>query len=734
MYVILGAGIAGLSAAYFLKQQGIQATVLEQRATYGGLARSFLWNGFCCDFAAHRLFTHDQDVLQTIQNLVPLHRHERRSQIYLFHSWMNDPIDVLQLIAHLSNEERFQLLTSYLQRDTSLPEDTFEHFVMKRYGSYLYTIFFQSYTERLFTLPGNEVDVEWARRKVRLASPVDRFRQATKTKFSAFYYPIQGGYGAIASALYEAVADHVIFNARVTGLTRDAENGDITSVEYEHQGTKQRIDTTTVLSTLPMTVNARLLGIDMTLDYQKVDAVYLWLNKPYMTPNHWLYFMDSASVINRLVEFKHMSADEVDPYTTVVCAEVTRELDDPVTAVANNLVQSGVVQHDEIRDGMVLREPFSYPRYRTGYPALLQSFANHPTQPQNIHYLGRAAQFDHLEVDDLIGAVKSFVHNLIPTPHEIEIPARTLPMKPVEPQPEVWIVLLTWNNYADTAECLDSLRRLAYPNYKIVLVDNGSTDGTPHHVRTSYPEVIVLENGANLGVPTGYNVGFRYALQRGAQYIFMLNNDTIVDATLLSHLIKAARAEPSAGVFSPVFYYYDEPDMVWAAGARYRRFPPAIVFERRLHRPAQGYHELEYAVSCGLLITRRAFEKSGLFDENFRFLWDDYEFSARVRKHGLKILQVPDAKLWHKISRTTKHGSPLYWQVHGESGAIFYRRHSRLTAVSMAIHLGYFAVREFAWNRWYWSFLLPYARGLFQGITRPLKDVPHFKDGLSYPG
>jgi GT2 family glycosyltransferase/protoporphyrinogen oxidase len=729
MYTILGAGIAGLTTAYVLREYGIRAMVLERSDSYGGLARSFQWGGMTCDFAAHRLFTHDQQVLNTIQSLVPMHHHHRRSQIYFNGAWMNDPIDLLQLIQRLPPNESAQLIQSYVQRDRSMPETSFEAFVVRRYGDYLYHLFFRPYTERLFTLPGDEVDVEWARRKVRLASPLDRLRQGTKTKFASFYYPVRGGYGAIADALYRVVADQVIFNAEVTELERD-EQGQIVAVWYDRQGEGQcRMETSHVISTLPMTVNARLLGIDLSLDYQKVDAVYLLLNKPTMTNNHWLYFMDDQSVINRLVEFKHMSAVDTPPDQTVVCAEVTKDIAQPIEGVIDNLVQCGVISPADVADASVRHEPFSYPRYRLGYPSLLQAFHTHPDQPPNIHYLGRAAQFEHLEVDDLIGTIHRYLSQLV-----------AMQEQPVTQESKVqdnlvWIVVLAWNNYEDTAECLASLTKTAYAHYRIVLVDNGSTDGTPDRVRATFPDVDVVENGANLGVPTGYNVGFRYALRHGADYVLMLNNDTTVDPTMVAHLVEAARKNPDAGILSPIFYYYDHPQDVWASGARYRRFPPAIIPEMRVFpiTHAGKYYELEYAISCGLLITRRAFEMVGLFDENFLFLWDDYDFSERVRRSGLQILQVPDAKMWHKISRTTQAGSPLYWQVHGESGAIFYRRHSSKNPLAMAMHLGYFAVREFAWNRRWWTFLKPYLRGLRQGFTRQLKDVPQVK-GLSYPG
>ncbi len=290
------------------------------------------------------------------------------------------------------------------------------------------------------------------------------------------------------------------------------------------------------------------------------------------------------------------------------------------------------------------------------------------------------------------------------------------------PVPMVAIVVLAWNNLEDTLECLASLRCLRYPHRQVILVDNGSTDGTPEQVRASFPEVTVIENGRNLGVPAGYNVGFRHALGRGADHIVMLNNDTVVDPEMLEPLVAAAEAV-DVGILVPVVYYHAQPDAIWSAGARYRRFPAAIVMEKRLFHPASGYHELQYAIGCALLITRRAFERAGLLDENIFFMWEDHDFAARVRKEGLRILQVPSSRVWHKVSRSTRPEAPLFWQMHGESGAIFFRRHSRHAGPAIVLHLGYFVVREFIVKR-RWRFLMPFWYGLRRGLARPLMPVP----------
>lgn len=717
--VVLGAGVAGLSVAYFLRQRGIPSLVLEKNSYHGGLARSFRWHDFWCDFAAHRFYAHDQEVLDRVRAITPMIEHYRRSRIFFNNQWLRDPIDIIELMRCLSARDSLRIIIDYLSRERTLTDQSFENYVLKRYGRSLYEIFFRSYTERLFSLPGHQIAVEWARWKVRLSSPFDRLRGSTRTKFRRFYYPLSGGYGAIVNGLYQSVSDQVVLNAQVGGFVFD-DIGRVRGVNYRIGTQEYTVYADQIVSTLPITLTARFFGCQLNVDYQKVDAVYLWLKKPQMSENHWLYFMDEGSTINRIVEFKNMSDHDVPSDTTVVCAEVTRELANPIEHVVNDLVRSRLIHHTDVLDSHVIREPFAYPRYTQGYLEAVRRFQQVLEGHPNVHVLGRAAQFTHYEVDDLLDHAHALVQKMAQT--------QSIALQTIESKPMVWIVVLTLNNYSDTAECLQSLRSIRYPSCKIILVDNGSTDGTPQLVRTQFPEVTVIENGRNLGVAAGYNVGIHYALDQGAEFVFVVNNDTTVDPEIMDHLVQAAR-EPNAGILMPIIYYYGDKKEVWSAGARYRVFPPAIVMERKIY---DGLHDLQYAISCGFLVTRRAFVRAGLFDENFRFLWDDLDLSLRVRRAGLRIIQVPKARMWHKVSRTTNPASTLFWQTHGESGVIFFRRHKRLFRFTAVFHLGYFALREFVF-KWRWKSLPSFLRGVRSGLQKPLADVPLPKDRQSYP-
>ena len=723
---ILGAGIAGLSAGWMLKQSGIDFVIYEKQAYPGGLARSFEWNGFTCDFAAHRLFTTDENVLHQLLKLVPMGRHIRRSKIYLRGHWLRDPLDVLEMITQLSFIEKINILWTYLFRPRNEPEDSFEQYVLKRYGKGLYDYFFKPYTEKLFGIPGKEISVLWARQKVRLANPLDSLRENTKTKFQYFYYPIQGGYGAIAEHLYSEIRENVRLNTSVSGL--ETQGQQITAVQYESDGQAYSEPVEAVISTLPLTITSRMLGHTLPLQYKKVDSVYLHINRPLLSDHHWIYFVDDSIAINRMVEFKNMSAFGTPENTTVVCAEVTQEHEDVINKVISDLERTGMLDRNEILHTNATREEYAYPVYNLNYENVLNDTQEKLGKLENLYTVGRAAEFKHREVDDNFAAASQMVSEistrLAPVERKEIHMVEKSGAKESQLVPRVTAVILAWNNYADTHECLETLLASDYPELCTILVDNGSEDGTPEKVRRDFPGVEVIENGSNLGVPAGYNVGFTRALKTDTEYILMLNNDIAVPPNMVSELVKVATADSETGIVMPKVLYYGSENEIWSSGGEYRTFPPAILMTNKDGQAAETMRLIEYAPSCGLLIHRRAFERAGLFDPGFLFLFDDWDFSERVRAHGLKIWYTPKAYMWHKVSRSTKGpSSPLYWRTSAASSVRFYRRHGRPVWLSLPLHIGYIIGREIIWKRnWkYWPY---FWEGLVEGLQKPLGPYP----------
>lgn len=133
--------------------------------------------------------------------------------------------------------------------------------------------------------------------------------------------------------------------------------------------------------------------------------------------------------------------------------------------------------------------------------------------------------------------------------------------------PKVSIVILNWNGVKDTLECLESCFKIDYPNFEVIVVDNASLDGSLEKIKEKFPQVTLLQNSQNLGYAEGNNVGMRYAVTRGADYFWLLNNDTTVEVGALKMLVEVMESVPSVGLASPVIYSYDNQDKLQFCGS-----------------------------------------------------------------------------------------------------------------------------------------------------------------------
>jgi hypothetical protein len=231
--------------------------------------------------------------------------------------------------------------------------------------------------------------------------------------------------------------------------------------------------------------------------------------------------------------------------------------------------------------------------------------------------------------------------------------------------PVVWIVVLNWNGIADTLACLASLRRLRYGSRKVVVVDNGSTDGSVVALRVAALDgsFELVESSVNRGYAGGNNLGISCALDRGADYILVLNNDTTVDPTLLDELVSAASRHPEAGCFGPWIYYMEDPERLWFTRSQWN--PSAHAFS------APGKGELasevpeetvatDYVCGAALFFRSEVAARIGLLEERFFLVYEDSDWCFRARRAGYQCLVIPRARVWHKVGMSFgSEASPL---------------------------------------------------------------------------
>ncbi|MBS0620669.1 MAG: glycosyltransferase family 2 protein [Verrucomicrobia bacterium] len=230
---------------------------------------------------------------------------------------------------------------------------------------------------------------------------------------------------------------------------------------------------------------------------------------------------------------------------------------------------------------------------------------------------------------------------------------------------KVAILILNWNGKSDTLACLSSLQ--AREPHEILVIDNGSTDGSVQEIRARFPHVTVIENGENLGFAEGNNVGIRVALSRGADFLFLLNNDTIVAPDLLEQLLATFETHPEAGIVGAHILLFEAKETLDHLGGKWN--PKRGEFDFIGHRTPSGECveplELDYACGAGLMVRREVIEAIGMLDPRFFLIWEESDFCQRAKRAGFSVLTSPKAHLWHKVSASFKgkaHSTYYWWR------------------------------------------------------------------------
>ena len=231
-------------------------------------------------------------------------------------------------------------------------------------------------------------------------------------------------------------------------------------------------------------------------------------------------------------------------------------------------------------------------------------------------------------------------------------------------------MIVNYNGYQDTVDCLESLRKITTPNFFVVVVDNGSTDDSSKKLRDyvlpNRELLICLEE--NLGFSGGNNVGIRYAIRKGAEFVCLLNNDTVVEPNFLDKMI-------SVSSFDSVIYgkikFFKDPDKIWFAGGRYNRWTGKTVhFRYNEIDSRQGHQKTDdedcnFVTGCLLLIPTSVIEKVGLLSEHYFLYYEDTEYSLRLSEYEIQMKYAPEAVIYHKVSASTQKAPDrtLYYSV-----------------------------------------------------------------------
>lgn len=266
---------------------------------------------------------------------------------------------------------------------------------------------------------------------------------------------------------------------------------------------------------------------------------------------------------------------------------------------------------------------------------------------------------------------------------------------------KVGIVIVNYNGALFNSDCIDSIKKSNYEEYEIIVVDNASTDNSLNILVEEYKDdITIIKSKENLGFSGGNNLGIEYAIKNGCNYIMLLNNDTIIDANMIS-LMMCEIDENT--VITPKIYYYDNPNLIWSTGGK-MRWKKGIPSQFGLGEVDNGKYDINYyveiATGCCLVIPTKIIKEIGMLNDDYFLYYEDTDLSIRIIKSGFKIKYVSKAFMYHRVSAS----------IGGEESAdyIYYNTRNRLlfnkrnNKNNMIFYLPYFyitrVVKMFRWS------------------------------------
>lgn len=295
--------------------------------------------------------------------------------------------------------------------------------------------------------------------------------------------------------------------------------------------------------------------------------------------------------------------------------------------------------------------------------------------------------------------------------------------------PSIYAVLLNWNGFSLTVLCIDSLKKSTIPFNKIVVLDQASPDGSGEKLHQLYEndnQVHIVCNKKNFGFAAGINIGIKKTLDMGAEMVFIVNNDTIVDKDCIQHLYNALLSDPLAGAAGPAIMYYSNPEKIWQAGGFFNKLKMGTSVPAKgkmLSEISKSISSVGYLTGCALLFPTKTFDKVGFFDQSYFLYSDDVDYCLRIKSAGMNMYFVPDAKVWHKIEDIAiERTTPLVLYHLARSSVIMLRKNFSGFERMYGIFLRFtiytiFRIWQIAKAQRGWDSFAAWFRGLSHGMS-----------------
>lgn len=435
--VVLGAGPAGLAAAWKLVKSGWSVEVLEANSYVGGLAHTMQHGDYLFDFGPHRFHSANSAVLSEITHLMgPMPTRICKTQVYFGDKFYTYPLSAGNLLSSLSPWLGVTCFADFLytwikNKIRPAEDNSFEAWVVNRFGRRLYDVYFGPYTAKVWGRDPSRLAASWAAQRVAVVDLWDLILRVLKIRredndfhhspFKAeFFYPEKG-----VGAIYEKMADDIVrfggtvsLNSRVKQVTCDGDRVECVLVERNDQ--LEEITADYFVSTVPISPLIRalrppapqeVLEAASQIRFRAMIFLYLKLDRPSVTDDHWIYFPDPKTVFNRISEMRNFSDSAAPPGKTSLCVEITCDVNDEIwntpeeellSQSVRGLVESGLIRENDVIGHFFRRSSNAYPTYDLKFEGNLGKLAYHLASWPNLIVCGRQGLFRYVNQDHAI--------------------------------------------------------------------------------------------------------------------------------------------------------------------------------------------------------------------------------------------------------------------------------------------------------------------------------------------
>jgi len=296
--------------------------------------------------------------------------------------------------------------------------------------------------------------------------------------------------------------------------------------------------------------------------------------------------------------------------------------------------------------------------------------------------------------------------------------------------PKVAIILLNWNSFDHTSNCIESLQLCDYPSFEIIVVDNGSIDGSGNLLKAKFPEIILIASPTNEGFAAGNNRGFSYAIENQFTYAMMLNNDVFVEPDFISKLINYMESHPETGAIQPKIFFNHDRKKIWNGGSYFLSWL-GWTYSKRYMRKAgvlqSQFQQVDWITGCAFLTKTSILKEVGLLKEAFFIYYEDVDLSFRIRSNGYQLIFHPESIIYHIAGSSNKtklkgkegYSSPIVHYLNSRNHIWFLKiwtKWYQWPSTLLILFLYYLSIMFYFASRWRTTKLKSVLRGILDGM------------------